>query len=41
LRWRRFYILADPALKGGDAIKSGEKAGSVTIDGKKHSLFKK
>jgi hypothetical protein len=36
-----FYILADPELKGGDAIKSGEKAGSVTIDGKKHSLFKK
>lgn len=34
-----FYILA--TLKEDEPMKSGEKAGSVTIDGKKHSLFKK
>ena len=34
-----FYILA--TLKGDDPMKPGEKAGSVTIDGTKHSLFKK
>lgn len=34
-----FYILA--TLKEDEPIKPGEKAGSVTIDGTKHSLFKK
>jgi len=34
-----FYILT--TLKGDDVMKPGEKAGSVTIDGTKHSLFKK
>lgn len=35
-----YYILTDPELKGGDAIKSGERAGSATYNGKKYSLFK-
>lgn len=36
-----YYILFDPELKGGAPLKSGDKAGSVTIRGLERALFKK
>lgn len=36
-----YYILFDPEIKGGGPLKSGDKAGYVTIHGQKRSLFKK
>lgn len=36
-----YYILFDPEIKGGAPLKSGDKAGYVTIHGQKRSLFKK
>lgn len=36
-----YYILFDPEIKGGVPLKSGDKAGYVTIHGRKYSFFKK